>query len=80
MNWSPWMTLHLIGLTVRLDGERLMVSPADDLTDDVREFIIHNRTPIVEVAQMIEKAALEIGAHNAESKARAVANHKANLR
>src|SRR6186713_2201660 len=43
---SPLQTLVAAGLTVRVDGPRLVVSPASLLTDQIRHLIRDNKTSI----------------------------------
>ena len=61
----PYYLLRLAGYDLRLDGERLMVSPAEDVDDSTRKYIKENRAGLVASCRRLGEMATALRAWNA---------------
>jgi hypothetical protein len=61
----PYELLRLAGFDLRLDGDRLMVSPAEDVDDSTRAYIKANKASLVASCQRIAEMGAAFRAWNA---------------
>jgi hypothetical protein len=66
MDHWPYYLLRMAGYDLRLDGDRLMVSPAEDVDDSTRAYIKANRAGLVASCRRLASMATAFRAWNAD--------------
>ena len=57
VDYWPWQVLAYEGFDLWLDGDRLMVAPADKIDSETAEYVRTNRAALVTVCEQVEDLA-----------------------